>query len=471
MKASLVITAVSALMLGAACTREAVVIVENASNSPEMVLRHTVPVGRATSLFIQDTLSVSGDLSFTVEASQPVFLFLQDVQKPKNSTVFPVRRGETYHLAYDGAAFSFIGTGQDVQRLYNAIPRYSHPQLEARAYARDSDPVRVQTRLDSVRAAQMAPFDSLRAAGGIPADLYELIAADRECNFKSVMAEVGVLQHADAAYREFWDSSFKNFNPDSDRLLSAFSYFDMMGEYAVGKLMEREEEIMPQAEAGQVNTLMVNECKKVLTGKRLESIYAALWLQAAFQKRYEKELIPLYEEFKQTYPHSPYLAAMKGYYDEIVAFHAPKELSEDFHFLEDTESLLTLDALLSRFAGRKLYVDVWATWCGPCKEEFAHEEALHELLEEKGFEMLYLSVDQDKDDAKWRQMVGYYKLRGHHVRAGEALQQDLVKAYGAGGSMAIPWNLIVDPAGRIVQLHAPRPSESEALSAALDSVQ
>ncbi len=166
------------LFIIVSCSKEAVVIVENTSDAPELVLRHTIPVGRATSLFIQDTLSVSDNLSFTVEASQPVFLFLQDVQKPKNSTVFPVRRGETYHLAYDGAVFSFIGTGQDVQRLYNAIPRYSHPQLEAQTYARDSDPTRVQAQLDSVRAKQMAPFDSLRAAGGIPADLYELIAAD-----------------------------------------------------------------------------------------------------------------------------------------------------------------------------------------------------------------------------------------------------------------------------------------------------
>jgi len=66
--------------------------------------------------------------------------------------------------------------------------------------------------------------------------------------------------------------------------------------------------------------------------------------------------------------------------------------------------------------------------------------------------------------------VAYYQLRGHHTRAGEALLKDLQRLYGATGTMAIPWNMIVDTQGHIVQLHAPRPSDTGALSAVLDSV-
>ena len=67
-------------------------------------------------------------------------------------------------------------------------------------------------------------------------------------------------------------------------------------------------------------------------------------------------------------------------------------------------------------------------------------------------------------------MVAYYQLRGYHIRAGEALINDLKRLYGANGAMAIPWNMIVDSHGSIVQLHAPRPSDPMALSAALDTV-
>lgn len=454
------------LLLFAACSRDAEVIVKNTGNSPEIVLRHSVPVGHANSVLIQDTLSGTSELRFRIAAKQPAFISLQDVSDPSIIVYFPVQRGETYKLDFDGSAFSFEEPGQDAQRLYAAIPRYGHPQMEARSYTGDTDPVLIRTKLDSVRALQMAPFDSLLRARKISPEMFDLIVADRECNVLSVMAQVGVLLRSE----EIQAAAFEDFSPDSDRMLSALGYFDFMEAYASNKLMERREEIMPLVRAGQTNTLLIDEYKKVLTGERLESAFAYQWRFAAIQRRYEKELIPLYEEFKLTYPNSPYLSAMKGYYEEICAFHAPKSLSDDIQFMTETEVISTMEELLSRFAGKKLYVDVWATWCGPCKEEFVNEKSLHELLESKGYEMLYLSVDKEEADVQWRDMVAYYQLRGQHIRAGEALINDLQRLYGANGAMSIPWNMIVDTQGHIVQLHAPRPSESETLSAALDSV-
>ena len=457
---------ISIFLLLAACSRDAEVIVKNTGGIPELVLRHSVPVGHANSVLIQDTLSGTSELRFKIAAKHPAFISLQDVSNPSIIVYFPVQCGEIYKLDFDGSAFSFEEPGQDAQRLYADIPRYGHPQMEALSYTGNTDPVLVRTKLDSVRALQMAPFDSLLRTHKISPEMFDLIASDRECNVLSVMAQVGVLLGSD----EIQTAALDSFNPDSDRMLGTLGYFDLIEAYASRKLMERREEIMPLVRAGQINTLLIGEYKKALTGERLESTYAYQWRFAAIQSRYEKELISLYEEFKQTYPNSPYLSAMQGYYEEICAFHASKNLSDDIQFMTDTEGISTMDKLLSRFVGKKVYIDVWATWCGPCKEEFAHEGALHGLLEDKGYEMLYLSVDKDSDDSQWREMVAYYQLRGHHTRAGEALISDLQRLFDANGTMAIPWNMIVDTQGHIVQLHAPRPSDTEALSNALDSV-
>ena len=185
------------------------------------------------------------------------------------------------------------------------------------------------------------------------------------------------------------------------------------------------------------------------------------------QKNYEKELIPLYEAFESSFPNSPYLREMRPFYNDIRAFHTQKDANADIHFMEDTSDIASFEELISRFAGGKVYVDVWATWCGPCKEEFAFKDSLHQLLEEKGYRMLYLSVDEDKNEEKWREMVAFYGLSGEHIRAGKDLTKDLYKLYGDNGSMAIPWNLIIDEQGQIVQLHAPRPSETDKLAIAL----
>ena len=467
MRKNLFYSLIPVFLLLAACTRNAEVIVKNTGNNPEMVLRHSIPVGHANSDLIQDTLSGTSGLRFKIAVKHPAFISLQYVGNPTKIVYFPVESGKTYKLDFDGSAFSFEEPGQDAQRFYSAIPRYGHPQMEALSYTEDTDPVLIRAKLDSVRALQMDPFDSLLKARKISPEMFDLIAADRECNVLSVMAQVGVLLRSE---EEIQAAAFENFSPDSDRMLSSLGYFDLMEAFASHKLMERQDEIMPMIQAGQINTLFIDEYKKALTGERLESAFAYQWCLAAIQKRYEKELIPLYEEFKQTYPNSPYLSAMEGYYEEICAFHAPKSLSDDIQFMTDTEGISTIEELLSRFAGKKLYVDVWATWCGPCKEEFANEKSLHELLESKGYEMLYLSVDKEEADVQWRDMVAYYQLRGHHIRAGESLINDLQRLYGADGAMTIPWNMIVDMRGNIVQLHAPRPSDPAALSTALDAV-
>ena len=187
-------------------------------------MRHSIPVGHANSVLLQDTLSGTSELRFKIAAKHPVFISLQDVSDPTIIVYFPVQSGKTYKLDFDGSAFSFEKPGQDAQRFYSAIPRHGHPQMEALAYTGYTYPALIRAKLDSVRALQMAPLDSLLQARKISPEMYDLIAADRECNVLSVMAQVGVLLRSE----EIQAAAFEDFSPDSDRMLSALGYFDLM---------------------------------------------------------------------------------------------------------------------------------------------------------------------------------------------------------------------------------------------------
>ena len=143
-------------LLLAACTRNTEVIVKNTGNNPEMVLRHSIPVGHANSVLIQDTLSGASGLRFKIAVKHPAFISLQDVGNPTKIVYFPVESGKTYKLDFDGSAFSFEEPGQDAQRFYTAIPRYGHPQMEAHSYTGDTDPVLIRAKLDSVRSRLVA---------------------------------------------------------------------------------------------------------------------------------------------------------------------------------------------------------------------------------------------------------------------------------------------------------------------------
>ena len=55
---------------------------------------------------------------------------------------------------------------------------------------------------------------------------------------------------------------------------------------------------------------------------------------------------------------------------------------------------------LSKYKGRVVYVDFWASWCGPCRESLPMLNELRNELKRKGFEVLAINLDENTDDAK-----------------------------------------------------------------------
>ena len=58
------------------------------------------------------------------------------------------------------------------------------------------------------------------------------------------------------------------------------------------------------------------------------------------------------------------------------------------------------NADLSQYKGKVIYVDFWASWCGPCAKSFPFLNKMHEQLKDQGLQIVGVNLDENLDDAK-----------------------------------------------------------------------
>lgn len=113
---------------------------------------------------------------------------------------------------------------------------------------------------------------------------------------------------------------------------------------------------------------------------------------------------------------------------------------------------------LADLQGKYVYIDIWATWCVPCKGELPHLKKLEETF--KGMNIAFVSLSCDRDKAKWEKMVKEQQLGGIQLWGGE--DNEFLRKYRA---QAIPRFILLDPNGRIVDPDMTRPSDEKTIEA------
>lgn len=111
---------------------------------------------------------------------------------------------------------------------------------------------------------------------------------------------------------------------------------------------------------------------------------------------------------------------------------------------------------LDDLKGKYVYVDVWATWCGPCKREIPFLKELDEQYKGKDLAIVSLSIDKMENKDKWQKMIQDQNLQGIQIMADKDWNSDFVTSYNITG---IPRFILIDPEGNIYDANAPRPSD------------
>ena len=71
------------------------------------------------------------------------------------------------------------------------------------------------------------------------------------------------------------------------------------------------------------------------------------------------------------------------------------------------------DAIVAMFPGKVVFIDLWATWCGPCKQGIIKMRPVKEELKGKDVVFVYLT-DESSPEADWRRSIG--PMTGYHLR-------------------------------------------------------
>ena len=157
-----------------------------------------------------------------------------------------------------------------------------------------------------------------------------------------------------------------------------------------------------------------------------------------------------YQTIIKLAPNDKGIDRIKGKYDRIKNLKKGSP-SPSFNYPDTSGKNISLESL----KGKLVYVDVWATWCGPCKAQIPFLKQLEEKYREEDIAFVSLSIDQLKNISKWKDMIVEKELEGIQIIADKAWRSKFVTDYVIEG---IPRFILIDKDGNLMNPMAPRPA-------------
>ncbi len=191
---------------------------------------------------------------------------------------------------------------------------------------------------------------------------------------------------------------------------------------------------------------------KVFISQQMRNIFATEYVSAAMRDINYPDKDKLYADYKAYCNDADEVQKVNAYYERYknVGVGTPF-----VHFtMRDTKDK---EVKIESLKGKYLYIDCWATWCGPCCAETPFMEKLYNhYAKDKRIELVSISLDTSK--RSWLNKLAAEKPKWKQYIIPENFKSPLCTSYDITG---IPRFILLDDKGKIVSINAPRPSNEK----------
>ena len=235
----------------------------------------------------------------------------------------------------------------------------------------------------------------------------------------------------------------------------------MVSEFNNTEMAKTISEVLNRFQSELIVDLVLDETQTVIDSIQLDPVLQEIYIARKLYGLIEDRVQPLpkstiqwmNENIKMDFARQTVLALHEKY-DALMRkdFSNTTSLLSTDNLEGITEGEQILRELIAPWKGKVILIDVWGTWCGPCKAALKHSQELYERM--KPYNMFFLYLANRSDETSWKNVIKEYNVNGENVGHVNLPQDQQAAVERFLNVNQYPSYFLIDREGHLLQVNA-----------------